>query len=213
VKPEPIEIALRAYVPPKKLKKQSYDAAREERPVLVIDTETTEDEYQNLIFGSCGIWVSGYPHKFILFYAPDLSEKGIDTLRRYAQTHEAENTAIEVISAEEFAETIFFPWLIESQAVCVGFNLSFDLSRLAIRYGYGQGKWKNGFTFWLTEDTKHPGIHMRSLDSVRSFFRTSANQVLRQSERQISGPTRFRFRPNEREAQPEASMRGIQHYA
>jgi hypothetical protein len=170
VKPEPIEVALRAYVPPRKLKRQSQDATREERPVLVIDTETTEDEYQNLLFGSCGIWVSGYPHRFILFYALSLPEKDIDTLQKFSQTHSAENIPIEVISIKDLVDTIFFPWLIDNQALCVGFNLPFDLSRLAMRYGYGRGKWKNGFTFWLTEDTKRPGIHIRSLDSVRSFF-------------------------------------------
>jgi len=170
MRPESIEIALRAYVPPRKLKKQSYDTVRENRPVLVFDTETTEDEYQNLLFGSCGIWVSGYPHKFILFYAPNLPEKDIDTLRKFSQTHNAENIPVEVISVKEFVDAIFFPWLIDSQALCVGFNLPFDLSRLPIRYGYGRGKWKNGFTFWLTEDTKRPGIHIRSLDPVRSFF-------------------------------------------
>jgi hypothetical protein len=170
VKPEPIEIALRAYVPPRKLKKEFIDATKEEHPVLVIDTETTEDEYQNLIFGSCGIWISGYLHKFILFHASNLPKRDVDILHRYAKTCRAENTLVEVISAKEFVDTIFFPWLIDSQALCVGFNLSFDLSRLAARYGYGRGKWKNGFTFWLSEDTKHPGIHIRSLDSVRSFF-------------------------------------------
>lgn len=168
--PEPIEIALRAYVPPRKLNRQSQDATREERPVLVIDTETTEDEYQNLLFGSCGIWVSGYLHRFILLYAPSLPEKDIDTLQKFSQTHNAENVPIEVISVKKFINTIFFPWLIDNQALSVGFNLPFDLSRLAIRYGYGRSKWKNGFTFWLTEDTKRPGIHIRSLDSVRSFF-------------------------------------------
>jgi len=138
--------------------------------VLVIDAETTEDEYQNLIFGSCGIWISGYLHKFILFYDPNLGEKGVDTLQKFSQTHNTETIPIEVISVKKFVDTIFFPWLIDDQALCVGFNLPFDLSRLAIRYGYGRGKWKNGFTFWISKDTKHPGIHIRSLDSVRSFF-------------------------------------------
>lgn len=170
MKPEPIEIALRVYVPPRKLKKEFIDDTKEERPVLVIDTETTEDEFQNLLFGSCGIWVSGYLHEFILFQASNLPKRDADILHRYARTHKTENTPIEVISVKEFVDTIFFPWLIHNQALCVGFNLPFDLSRLAARYGYGRGKWKNGFTFWLTEDTERPGIHIRSVDSIRSFF-------------------------------------------
>jgi hypothetical protein len=170
VNPEPIEIALRAYVPPRGLKKQSYDAAQEERALLVIDTETTEDEYQNLVFGSCGVWVSGYLHKFILFYAPSLQKKGIDTLVKYAISHEMEEKHIEVMPLVEFVEKVFFLWIVKNHALCVGFSLPFDLSRLATRYGYGREKWNDGFTFWLTDDTKLPGIHIRSLDSVRSFF-------------------------------------------
>jgi hypothetical protein len=70
VRSESIDIALRAYVPSKKARKESPDTLYEERPVLVIDTETTEDEYLNLRFGSCGIWISGHVHKLVLFYDP-----------------------------------------------------------------------------------------------------------------------------------------------
>jgi hypothetical protein len=167
---ESIDIALRAYVPSRKARKESQDIITEERPVLVIDAETSEDEYQNLLFGSCGIWISGHLHKSVLFYDPSLPEKDTDILRKYAASQKVENVNIEVMPAREFIDRIFYPWLLDTQALCVGFNLPFDLSRLAIRYGYGRGRRRNGFTFWLTEDSKRPRLHIRSLDSARSFF-------------------------------------------
>ena len=167
---EAIDVALRVYVPSRRIRKESQDIILEERPVLVVDTETSEDEYLNLRFGSCGIWVSGQLHKLVLFYDPSLPERDIDILRRYAATQKVENVNIEVISAREFVDRIFYPWVIDTQALCVGFNLPFDLSRLAIRYGYGRGRGRNGFTLWLTEDISRPRLHIRSLDSVRSFF-------------------------------------------
>ncbi len=168
---EPTEIALRAYLPPNTERKERWDSpSQEEYPVLVLDTETTEDECQNLRFGSCGIWVSGYEHRFILFHSLNLPKKDVETLERYPRTQSHVHIRIEVMPVDKLIETIFLPWLIQDKALCVGFNLAFDLSRLAIRYGYGRGKWKNGFTLWLTNNEKFPRIRIRSLDSVRSFF-------------------------------------------
>lgn len=167
---ESVQMALRAYIRGRS-REQPRDTNRQlERPAMVIDTETTEDEFLNLLFGSCGIWVSGYLHRLILFHPQDLPKKDIDKLAKHAQTHKVEGKNIEVMSAPEFVDKVFFPWIVQNEAICVGFNLKFDLSRLAVRYGYGRRKWKNGFTFWLTEDQRHPRLRIRALDSVRSFF-------------------------------------------
>jgi len=163
------EIALRAYIPSRKPKKPAH-IVKEERSVLVIDTETTEDEYQSLLFGSCGIWVSGYLHKFVLFYDPNLPKKKLDIISEYAETQKIGNIRIKVMPVKEFVNTVFYPWTVRYQALCLGFSLGFDLSRLATKHGYGRKGWKNGFTFWLTEDSKYPRLRIRSLDSVRSFF-------------------------------------------
>jgi hypothetical protein len=170
VKPEPVEAALRTYVPVKTRKQSTRDTCPVERPILVFDTETTEDEYQNLLFGSCGIWVAGYLHRFILFYAQGLDERGIAVLRKCAKKKSEEGKRIEVIPVERFISEVFFPWIVEDKALCVGFNLPFDLSRLAVRCGYSRDRWRKGFTFWLTNDPNHPRVRIRSLDSVRSFF-------------------------------------------
>jgi hypothetical protein len=176
MRPESTDIALRAYIPPQKTRKESQDVFVAERPVLVIDTETSEDEYLNLRFGSCGIWVSGHLHKFVLFYDSSLPERDLAILCKYAASQKVENVNIEVMPAREFVDRIFYPWVIDAQALCVGFNLPFDLSRLAIKCGYGRGRRRDGFTFWLTEDSNRPRLHIRSLDSVRSFFSLASTE-------------------------------------
>jgi len=163
----------------------TQEAQSENRPVLVLDTETTEDEYQNLMFGTCGIWVSGYLHRFILFYARDLSKRDIETLRNYAETETVEGKHVEVIPVDKFIITEFYPWVLDAQALCAGFNLAFDLSRLAVRYAYGRGRWNNGFTFQLTNDPEYPKVRIRSLDAVRSFFALAPTKY--------SGPVRGHF--------------------
>ncbi len=126
---EHIDIALRTYVPSETWKHATQEIYIQERPVLVLDTETTEDEYQNLLFGTCGIWTAGYLHKFILFHAQNLAQKDIDTLRTYAESQKVNNVSVEVIAVNEFISKVFFPWLLKNQALCIGFNLPFDLSR------------------------------------------------------------------------------------
>jgi hypothetical protein len=170
VKLEPTTAALRVYVPRKPRKHEKSKAYCPERPILVFDTETTEDERQSLLFGSCGVWVAGYLHRLVLFYVSGLDKCEIDVLTEFTKTKTMGATKIEVMAVEEFISSVFFPWILKSQALCVGFNLAFDLSRLAVKYAYGRGKWRNGFTFWLTKDPNYPRVRIRSLDSVRSFF-------------------------------------------
>ena len=108
--------------------------------ILAFDTETTSDQYQNLLFGSCGKWVNEKLQYFYLFYADDLDESKIDIIK----THGKNNDCI-VLSKKEFIEKIFYPNVYGARAKCVGFNLPFDLSRLSIYFGKSR-KMHNGFT-------------------------------------------------------------------
>lgn len=160
------DIALRCYVDTPQNKKS---ASREDRYsnalVLVFDTETTTDECQSLLFGSCGIWASGKLDEFILFYDETLlKEPEISILRNYAKDHN-----YTLMSREDFVEKIFFPYVYDSGAVCVGFNLPFDLSRLAIGHGRAR-RMEDAFSFKLTTKPWYPGIAIKNLDSKRSFI-------------------------------------------
>jgi len=132
--------------------------------VLVFDTETTPDQYQNFLFGSCGIWVNGHLKKFYLFYADWLKKAQIRKIRAYARRNN-----FEVLSRKEFVERVFYPYVYQARAKCIGFNLPFDLSRLAISYGKAR-KFAGGFSLKLSENPFHPNIRIKSINSKAAFI-------------------------------------------
>ena len=132
--------------------------------VLVFDCETTTDAYQNLLFGSCGIWVNGNLQKFYLFYADWLKKAQTRIIRAYARRN-----SLEVLSKSEFVEKVFYPYVYQARAKCVGFNLPFDLSRLAISYGKAR-KFHGGFSLKLSENLVHPNIRIKSINSKAAFI-------------------------------------------
>jgi hypothetical protein len=135
--------------------------------VLIFDTETTNDEYQNLKFGSCGVWANKTLMEFIVFYNEALlKEPEISILSAYANEH-----GYTLMSRTDFVEKVFYPYVYTSGAVCVGFNLPFDLSRLAIGFGKARKKMTGGFSFQLSTIPWLPRIAVKNLDSKRSFIK------------------------------------------
>src|SRR2546428_1464137 len=97
--------------------------------VLVIDTETTNDEFQNLLFGSCAVFVNGIQTQFYLFYGDIVKESEIDLIKSCGQKNNCT-----VLPRKEFVENVFYSKVFKERAKCIGFNLPFDLSRLAIHF-------------------------------------------------------------------------------
>lgn len=151
--------------------------------VLVFDTETTNDEYQNLKFGSCSIHVNGKLDKIVLFYSEDLKGNEIDILKGYAGKHQ-----YTLMSRNNFLEKIFFPYVYKARAQLVGFNLPFDLSRLAIHFGETRTldesrKPDNGISLKLSEKPWYPGIRIKSRDSKRAFINFTIPGYRKESEK------------------------------
>lgn len=132
--------------------------------VLAFDTETGTDQYQNMIFGSCGIWINGELSKFFVFYNDNLSKNDITLLEKSCQ-----DFCCKVISNSEFINTIFYPYVFYSRAKCIGFNLPFDISRISKDFTKSR-KFHNGFSFILSNNPKNPRIVIKSLDSKSSFI-------------------------------------------
>jgi len=137
--------------------------------VLVLDTETTTDQYQNLLFGSCGIWITGNLHRFILFHGDSLGKSQTEVVRRFSG-QSVQGVSLEVMTRSEFIESVFYPWAYDARALCVGFNLPFDLSRGASGYGLARKRFTNGFSLKLLDSKFHPRIRIKSLDSKRAFI-------------------------------------------
>lgn len=165
------EIALRVYTHHNRLPKKSVN--KEDKPlehsrVFVFDTETTNDEYQNLNFGSFVIYSDGILEKRGIFYNPEISKKESNTLKSFC-----EKNSIPSYEVKDFVKKIFYQEVYFKKALCVGFNLPFDLSRLAIGYSYARGSMKGGFSFKLSENKKFPRVKIKHLDNTKSFIRFS----------------------------------------
>jgi hypothetical protein len=160
--PEPLPVALRAYTEqggPKRSKRRGR-AQREDRYVLVLDTETTIDRAQRLTFGVARYYRTRRAGgklvclDEIIFHDDELPQRdpdGYELLRRYAKYREPAidwkagddltsdaPVQIRLLTASEMRELIHVA-AYKNRALVVCFNLPFDLSRLAIEWTATRG--------------------------------------------------------------------------
>ena len=162
--------------------------------MLVFDTETTTDPTQRLLFGSYRYyrWTDQLSLECVeegLFYGDDLQERdpaAFEQLRSYAATHHADvakdlDPTLHLRSRREFIDRVFWRSAYRAPALVVGFNLPFDLSRLAVDVGVARGRFRGGFSFVLSdywdaaagcfrENRFRPRIGIKHLDSARAFI-------------------------------------------
>ncbi len=128
-------------------------------PVLVFDTETRVDKSQALLVGGYKLYhwqgTTLVCDEEGLFYADDLpntSHVAYETLRNYvAQRALTSPTRLLLMSRRAFVEDVFYPAAYGARARVVGFNLPFDLSRIAEGDGIARGKrFLGGFSLQLT---------------------------------------------------------------
>jgi hypothetical protein len=143
-------IAVRAYVP-----LAESESPRRSRPqpqpsdwVLIFDTETTTDPSQRLRFGSFQLRYGDRLEKNGLFYDPEtLSKHDQQVLARYACANR-----LELLTRTEWIEKVFFRFGYDLRGTIVGFNLPFDISRLAIGHNSARRRpMRGGFSFLLSE--------------------------------------------------------------
>ena len=71
----------------------------------------------------------------------------------------------------EFVDEVLYCRAYDLRASIVGFNLPFDISRLAIRHGSARGKaMRGGFTFKLSQHWWRPAIQVRHLNARASLI-------------------------------------------
>jgi hypothetical protein len=157
---------------------------------LVFDTETTVDPKQGLTFGCyrrCQLDHDGYYCiEEGLFYADALRKSDLQTLEGYVV--DKRNAAsveqfpaklsLQLMTRSDFVGRIFWR-AIQRHELIVGFNLPFDLSRLALRCGNGR---KNSWSLALSTrksrktgeiefDTDKPRIVITSQNSKMAFIK------------------------------------------
>jgi len=160
-----LPIAVRAYVPaPRSAKSKRKPRRNRDTPsewALAFDTETTTDATQALRFGAYQVWQGAKLDQAGILCEPTLSEGEKSILAEYANAHD-----LKLISTREFVDSIFYGIAYELRATIVGFNLPFDISRLAINHGSARGKtMRGGFSFQLSEDRYKPRVQIKHLSA------------------------------------------------
>lgn len=168
----PMPIAVRGFVPcPQAARKDQAEKGRPARGpsqwTLVFDTETTVDAGQNLRFGTYQLWKSSELLEAGIFFDPDeLGAAEQELVKAYADRRE-----LKIMTREAFVDDIFYGVGYDWRATIVGFNLPFDLSRLAIRHGPARGTtMRGGFTFQLSQNKWKPRVQVKHLSARASFI-------------------------------------------
>jgi hypothetical protein len=180
--PDRLPMAVRAYTPPQKARSKTKTPTwKQPSLVLVLDTETTTDATQRLLFGVWRVYQDGTLIDEGLFHGDDLGVEDRLTLQTYAKQHITETSTSEplrVVSRREFLSEVFWRVAYKARGLGVGFNLPFDLSRLAVRSGTARGAYYGGgfsLTLWeyekdgvWQENRYRPHVVVKSIDSKRS---------------------------------------------
>lgn len=168
--PSNIPIAVRAYVARQqagKPRKQTF--RRKAGPsefVLVFDTETTTDAAQALRFGTYQARKDGELIEAGIFFEPEILAPAEQILiRKYAEAND-----LKVLTSGGFIENVFFRYGYFYCGTVVGFNLPFDLSRLAIRHSAARRLARGGFSLELTDNRRRPRIRIKHLSARASFI-------------------------------------------
>ena len=172
-----LPIALRAYAaptfrvlpdkyaaPPKATRKSSVMPSSGR--VLIFDTETTSDAAQSLRFGTYQYRSGDVLHESGIFYDPEgLTPNELLTMRVHADAN-----GLMLRTREEFVDEVFFAQAYQHRATIVGFNLPFDISRLAIRHGTARvpldsetATMRGAFTFALSRQKIYPTIRVKHM--------------------------------------------------
>jgi hypothetical protein len=182
---KPLPIAVRVYPQPENVE----PVLRSRKPwsvpeaMLVFDTETRVDATQRLTFGSYRFIVAGQCLEEGLFYGDDLPEKDRQVLENYAARFPAETAQggvrqLHLLTLRRFLEK-FYRAVYKGRCLLVGFNLPFDLSRIACDVTDARGRFAGGFSlgFWSRSDKRHsdrsnrfrPRIAIKQIDNKRAL--------------------------------------------
>jgi hypothetical protein len=178
-------LAFRVYPEPRDTKRSPYRERfwRTPNAMFVFDTETRIDATQRLTFGSYRFIKGDRCLEEGLFFADDLptSERLIlerYVLKRQADVHREGRRELLLLNLKDFLKK-FYQAAYKGRALLVGFNLPFDLSRIAFDCSAARGRFAGGFSLglWSYIDTSgrelpnhfRPRIGIKQIDSKRAL--------------------------------------------
>ena len=126
-----------------------------------------------------------------MFFDPDvLSEGERCTLEAFAAAN-----CLKCMTYTAFVEDVFFRRGYELRATIVGFNLPFDISRLALGWVPARGKMRGGFSFKMSEKWWRPRVQIKHLSGRAAFI-------------QFTSPTKRNDNPRDRREGRKIIRRG-----
>jgi hypothetical protein len=148
--------------------------------MFVFDTETRTDTSQRLTFGSYRFLVGGRCLEEGLFHPDDLPAEELHILEEYVAAHKSDTVdsrKLLLLTRSEFLKK-FYSFAYKSRVPVIGFNLPFDLSRLACGFTFARGKNTGGFSFAIWPDKSgkklshpyRPPLAINYIDSKRAFM-------------------------------------------
>lgn len=126
---------------------------------LVFDCETTIDATQRLRFGFYQIRNGEKLYQEGIFYDPRAITADEEALlRNYATLRHLQKLTIEAFRIE-----IFLKYGYARCGTVVGFNLPFDISRIALDHGPARRNMRGGFSFELSRNGEDPRVRVKHL--------------------------------------------------
>ena len=201
-----LPVSLRAYAAPQfsAVPDAEKPTAKAKRPVapasswsLIFDRETTAHPGQALRFGAYQFRNGDKLDEAGIFYDPDgVTPDELETLCNHAIAN-----GLELRTRESFVDDVFFKRAFDLRATIVGFNLPFDISRLAISHATARtpvdsmaSAMHGGFTFKLSAQKIYPNVRVKHLSqrtALISFAATMQQLDARgQRKRELLTPTR-----------------------
>jgi hypothetical protein len=165
------------------LRRGGWRSTRYGEWVLVVDTETTTDFKQRLLVGGYLLarWDDEYGRYVVeqrgLFLPDDASQEYRTLVSDYAQEN-----GLEVLPRKTFARLLLDVGY-ETGGLVVGFNLPFDLSRVAVDWGPGRKRFRKGFRLELFRSYSAPRIRVRTLTRPQAFIEWGEYRTARTRER------------------------------
>jgi hypothetical protein len=178
-KPVPLPVAIRVFpaLKPTEPKSRKNKVWRLPRAMFVFDTETRTDASQRLTFGSYRFFVGDELQEEALFYADDLPSKDRKTLEKYVASQNKRGACLLLLTRSEFLKKLYKA-VYKGRALLVGFNLPFDLSRIAFTARLARGRFAGGFSLaiWSYKkfgverpSTRRPSVGIKHIDSKRAL--------------------------------------------
>ena len=126
---------------------------------LIFDCETSVDAIQRLRVGFFQVREGSRLEQHGLFFdSDDLSDLEQSLIADYAGVN-----GLDVLTVTEFRIGILLKFGYTRHATIVGFNLPFDISRIALSHGSARRDKRGGFSFLLSNNKEQPRIRVKHL--------------------------------------------------